>query len=187
MRRIPDNVSPSVDDPPAGTKLSADQTGRKKIIFPAIYFASLIPITLTYLRHSDGKPILPGMLLLLIMAVFGVFAMKQFLWDLADEVHDQGDALLVSRRGVRETVALSNVRDVTYANMRPPRLTLHLRRPGRFGARVSFSPAAKRSRNPFAKHPLMEELAVRAWRARNADAQDTPGEIKSGGASHAER
>lgn len=170
----------AADMPPPGAKLSADQTGRKKILFPAIYFASLIPITLTYLRHSDGKPILPGLLLLLGMALFGIFAMKQFLWDLADDVYDQGDALLVTRRGVSESVALSNVRDVTYANMRPPRLTLHLRTPGRFGARVSFSPAAKRSRNPFAKHPLMEQLAVRAWRARTADAQTHDGGGGSG-------
>lgn len=151
----------------AGRRISAAATPRRKWLYPAIYFASFVPFGIAYLRALEGASPWPGLLLLLGMAVLGAYAMKTFLWDLADEVDDLGDALRVRRRGLEERVPLSEVRDVTFANMRPPRMTLHLRRAGRFGTRISFTPATRRGRNPFAKHPLMEELAVRAWRARN--------------------
>lgn len=151
----------------AAPKISSDATPGRKLIYPAVYFASFVPFSIGYFRGLHGVSPWPGLLLLLGMAALGAYAMKTFLWDLADEVYDEGDALRVRRRGVEERVAMANVQDVTYANMRPARMTLHLVRAGRFGSRISFTPATSRGRNPFAKHPMMESLAMRAWRARN--------------------
>lgn len=162
-------ASPSAESASAQAprKLSAERTARIKYVYPLIYFGSLIPFAVSYLRNVGDASPMPGLMLLAVMLLFGFFAMKYFLWDLADEVYDHGDTLLIRRRGVEEIVPLSNVQDATFANLRPPRLTLHLIKAGRFGNKISFSPVAKRLRNPFAKNPIMLDLAVRAWRARS--------------------
>lgn len=101
------------------------------------------------------------------MAVAGYVVMKKLIWDLADVVYDCGDYLIVRNRGQEDVVQLSNVMNVsatTYVN--PPRITLRLVTPGRFGNEIAFSPETKFTLNPFAKNPIAEDLIVRAYEAR---------------------
>jgi hypothetical protein len=94
--------------------------------------------------------------------------MKKLVWDLADEVYDCGDFLLVRKRDEEDRVPLSNVMNVnasTYVN--PPRITLRLVTPGRFGNEIAFSPIAGFRLNPFAKNKIAEDLIVRVDRARS--------------------
>lgn len=75
--------------------------------------------------------------------------------------------MLVKNGSDEERVPLSNIMNVSAStNMNPPRITLRLVRPGRFGADVSFSPSSKISFNPFAKNPVVEDLIVRVDQAR---------------------
>jgi hypothetical protein len=102
------------------------------------------------------------------MAVFGHFLMKKLVWDLVDEVYDCGDFLLVKNRDDEERIALSNIMNVnasTYIN--PPRITLRLVNPSKFGSEVAFSPITGFKLNPFAKNAVAEDLIVRVYQARS--------------------
>jgi hypothetical protein len=89
------------------------------------------------------------------------------MWDLADEVHDCGDSLLIRKGSNEEHIPLSNIMNVSVStNMNPPRITLRLVKPGRLGSEISFSPPSRLSFNPFAKNPVAEDLMVRVDQAR---------------------
>ena len=102
----------------------------------------------------------------IVMSGIGLFVMKKLVWDLADEVFDRGDALLVRNRGEEELVPLTNIMNVnvsTYIN--PPRIELRLVTPGKFGSEIAFSPVTGFRLNPFAKIPVAEDLIVRVYQA----------------------
>ena len=102
-----------------------------------------------------------------LMAVFGFFFMRKFIWDLADEVFDGGDFLLVKYRGAEDKILLANIMNVSAsASTNPPRITLRLIKPSKLGNEISFSPDAPLSLNPFAKNPIAEELIVRVHMAK---------------------
>jgi hypothetical protein len=93
--------------------------------------------------------------------------MKKLVWDLMDEVHDCGDSLLIRNGSEEEIIPLSNIMNVSAStNTNPPRITLRLVRPGRFGTDVAFSPQSRMSFNPFAKNLVAEDLIVRVDQAR---------------------
>lgn len=101
------------------------------------------------------------------MAVIGFMVMKKLVWNLVDEVYDCGEFLLIKNRGEQERVLLSNIMNVSASTMmNPPRITLRLVNPGKFGNEIAFSPTTPFSFNPFAKNPVAEGLIVRVDRAR---------------------
>ena len=150
------------------TKISSSLTFFNKKVFPALWFGFLaffvVKATLTgIVEKAPMSVVIP-----VFMAVIGFFVMKKLVWDLADEVYDCGDFLLVRNRGEEDRVPLSNVMNVnasTYVN--PPRITLRLVTPGRFGNEIAFSPIAGVRLNPFAKNKIAEDLIVRVDRARS--------------------
>ena len=153
-------------------KISSRYTVFYKKIFPVIWFGFLAIFVIIGLVETTGDDAPPVLLVLgmpIAMAVFGFFLMKNLMWDLADEVYDCGDSLLVRLRGEEERIALSNVMNVsapTFGN--PPRVTLKLVTPSRFGSEVAFSPIVGFIFNPFAKNEVIEDLIVRVDRARRA-------------------
>jgi hypothetical protein len=101
------------------------------------------------------------------MAVFGYFLMKKLIWDLMDEVIDNGDYLTVKNKGEVATINLENIMNVSQtSNQNPPRITLRLRSRSRFGDEVSFIPASEFSLNPFQKNSIGDDLIERVDRAR---------------------
>lgn len=85
--------------------------------------------------------------------------------DLADEVRDQGDHLMIKRGSTTERIPLSNLRKVT-VDSDGEVMELYFVNPTRFGRKVAFSPIASLRLNPFGEHPLVEELMNRAYAAR---------------------
>lgn len=86
--------------------------------------------------------------------------MKKLVFDLVDEVWDAGDALIVKSKNQEERISLSEIMNVSYSPIiNPPRVTLTLRRPGRFGREVTF-PAPIRL-VPFSKSPIVDKLIDR--------------------------
>ncbi len=101
------------------------------------------------------------------MAIFGYFLMKKLVFDLADEVLDAGDALVVRFGSEQERIPLSEIINVSYSYMQNPnRVTLTLRTPSQFGKEVSFSPPARFL--PLAKSPIVADLIERVDAARRA-------------------
>ncbi|HEY2346494.1 MAG TPA: hypothetical protein VGH80_11495 [Xanthomonadaceae bacterium] len=102
------------------------------------------------------------------MLVVGYFVFRKFVWDLADEVKDGGDFLVVRRGDIEDRVQLSNVMNVSMTQFtNPPRLTLRLRTPGKFGDEIVFIPKLPALRiNRFARNEIAEDLIKRIDRAR---------------------
>ncbi len=143
-----------------------------KKIFPTIWFGFLGFFVYQVLASGNVKSAPMLLVIPCAMAVLGFFTMKKLVWDLADTVYDCGDHLVVVNHGVEDKVLLSNIMNVsasTHAN--PPRITLRLVRPGKFGAEVTFSPATRFTLNPFAKNPVAEDLIARVDQARLARAR----------------
>ena len=150
-------------------KISSGSTVFYKRLFPLAWFGFLVVFVGLALsrRHYGGAQWWPFIVMPICMAVFGFVLMRKLVWDLADEVQDGGDFLLIRKGGEEERVPLNNIMNVNAStNMNPQRVTLRLVKPGKFGSEVSFALPARFSFNPFARHPVAEDLIVRVDRAR---------------------
>jgi hypothetical protein len=115
----------------------------------------------------------PGLLLFIFCwVVFGaiagvlIFVMTR---NLANEVFDGGEFLLVRFRNQEDRIPLSNIYDVGGISGRIPRISLMLDSPCRFGAEVSFIPNATWTPQSVMDR-IAEDLLVRAEKARSGHA-----------------
>ena len=139
-----------------------------KRAFPVLWFGFLAFFLITSISSGAVKEDLMFLVVPIVMAVFGLFLMKKMVWDLMDEVADYGDYLVVKFRGQEGTIYLSKVMNVSSTtNQNPPRITLRLRSPSKFGEEISFSPLSPFSLNPFRKNEIAEDLIIRIDRARS--------------------
>jgi hypothetical protein len=100
-----------------------------------------------------------------VMILVGYVIMKKVVFDLVDEVWDDGAALVVRDKGREDRIALSNIMNISYSPLiNPPRVTLTLRQPSNFGSEITFSAPVRFL--PFAKSPLIEDLIRRVDAAR---------------------
>ncbi|HEY2387455.1 MAG TPA: hypothetical protein VGK30_10870 [Candidatus Binatia bacterium] len=152
------------------TRISARSTFFLKRVFPVLWFGVLGVVSAAMLagiaagsvpRVTVAPPVL--------MALLGFFLIRKLVWDLADEVYDCGDTLLVRNGGVEDLIPLANVMNVSVTTLtNPPRVELRLAVPSKLGSEVTFSPVVGMRLNPFKKIPLVEDLIVRVDRARRA-------------------
>jgi hypothetical protein len=99
------------------------------------------------------------------MGIFGYFLMRALVFDLMDEVWDEGSSLLIKNGGIEERISLRNIKNISYTTFtNPNRVTLSLRVPGQFGSEVSFCPLA--SWIPFRKNKDIVDLIERVDKAR---------------------
>ena len=148
-------------------KISSRSLFITKTVFPLLWFGILAIVLVTGVFGKAYEKAPMFLVIPIFMAFFGYFLMKKLVWDLVDEVFDCGDYLLVKNRGQEERIALSNIMNVSATTMvNPPRITLRLVNPSRFGAEIAFSPARPLTLNPFAKNAVAEELISRVYRAR---------------------
>ena len=149
------------------TRISSRFTFWNKRAFPLLWFgfvAGFIAITL-FNGIAAKDPLF--LVVPCVMGVVGYVVMKKLVWDLVDEVYDGGDYLLVRNRGRERRVPLSNIMNVSATtHMSPGRIVLRLREPGQFGPEIAFLPRYNFTLNPFAKHPVAEDLIARVDRTR---------------------
>lgn len=156
-------------------RISSRNTFVLKKVFPLFWFGSLIMFVVMVARspvpNDQGR--IP-LFVPCVMAVVGFLVFRKLIWGLADEVHDGGDFLVVRRGGEEESVRLDNIMNVSMTtNVNPPRITLRLVQPGRFGDEIAFSPLSTFSFNPFRKNPIAEDLMVRVDAARRGSPRRT--------------
>lgn len=153
----------------AGKRISAGNTFFMKRVFPFVMFGALAlggAIAVSAALHQPGFPY-PALIAPLFMAGVFYFLFRRLIFDLADDVLDEGDALRVRIGSEEERIPLSQIINVSYAGMtNPPRITLTLRQPGRFGREVSFSPVQSLAQSLTGKNPLVSELIERVDAAR---------------------
>jgi hypothetical protein len=120
--------------PERGTRISSRNTFFMKRVFPLLWFGLIAVFVIIALTASDhakrGTPAAVFLVVPVIMVIVGYAVMRRLVFDLADEVYDEGDALRVRFGADEERIRLDNT----------PRVTLTLRSAGRFGREVSFSP-----------------------------------------------
>jgi hypothetical protein len=149
-------------------RISSRATFWYKRIFPIIWFGGLAAFTVLglFINVRGYRPErLPFVILPVVMAALGYVFMKKLVFDLVDEVWDDGSALIVRNKGQDDRIALSNIINVSYSPLiNPPLVTLMLRQPSVFGTEISFSAPVRFI--PFAKSPLVEDLIRRIDAAR---------------------
>ena len=148
--------------------ISSKTTFINKRVFPAIWFGFLIVFIGVNLYSTAGRPSVspvPFVVMPLFMMVFGYFLMKKLVFGLVDEVWDTGSSLVVKNRGQEQTIALRDIKNVSYSPyMNPPRVTLSLRQPTDFGDEITFG--APMRPWPFWTSPVIKGLIERVDRAR---------------------
>lgn len=150
------------------TKISSGSTWWNKRGFPALWLGFLVVFLVVGTLGGAAKKDPMFLVVPIVMTVIGYVVMKKMVWDLMDEVYDCGDSLLVKNRDQEDLIPLSNVMNVSASTAtNPPRLTLRLASPSRFGNEITFSPAGRHSLNPFAKNEIAEDLIVRVDQARS--------------------
>jgi hypothetical protein len=141
-----------------------------KRVLPALIFGTLtlaIFMPLAFgARHPAGFPY-PVLVGPLVMIVIFYIVFRRLIFDLADEVTDEGDALRVRFGQEEERIPFEQIMNVSYTGMmNPPRITLMLRSPGRFGREIAFSPQRRFIRLLSNSSPLVNELIERVDAAR---------------------
>jgi len=150
-------------------RISSSQTFFVKRIFPALWFGFLVVFLAIGATQGDFRREPMLVIQPLVMVAIGALVFRKFLWDLADEVRDAGENLIVRKGGIEERVALSNVMNVDSSQFNNPRrVTLRLRKPGRLGGEIVFVPKSSFQLNPFARNPVAEMLIQRIDRLRQA-------------------
>lgn len=148
--------------------ISSKMTFFYKRVFPFIWFGVLlllIAFGLFTMSRGDLASNVPFLIVPVLMAVFGYRIMKKLVFNLADEVLDAGDALVVRSGGQEERIALSDIKNVNYSPyMSPPQVTLSVRRPTVFGDTIMF--CAPVSMLPLRSSPIIAELVDRIDAAR---------------------
>jgi hypothetical protein len=139
--------------------------------YPLVYFG-FIAYFIAKVGYSEivwRDAIFIGFPCLLAVGLF--FLMKKTIWDLADEVEDGGDFLLVRMGGRQERVELANILNAwpSSARTNPPRITLQLAEPGTLGAKIAFSPASNGFLTliPFSPNKIADDLIARVDQVRS--------------------
>ena len=149
------------------TRISSRQTFFLKRILPILWIAiiSVPVVSMAVMGNLSKTPMLVAAPVLLLIVGFVVY--RNLVWDLADEVYDGGDYLLVKARGREERIPLSNIMNVSATTMvNPPRVTLRLVKEGALGKEVSFAPIKPFTLNAFARNAIAENLIERVDKAR---------------------
>jgi hypothetical protein len=151
-------------------KISSNQTFIVKKIFPIVWLCVIAAILVTAITQHAATRNPLFLVVPLVLLITGMFAYRNAIRDLADEVHDGGDFLKVRRGSEEETIPLASIINVSAATqMNPPRITLKLAKPCRFGDEVVFSPIKPFSFNVFARNPTAEDLILRVDAARRGN------------------
>lgn len=153
-----------------GRRISSRNTFFVKRVLPPLLFGVLalgvaLPFALT--RGDPHAPPWPVFVVPTAVMVIVYAVLKKLVFDLADEVVDEGDALRVRFGKEEERIPLAQIINVSYAGLtNPPRITLTLRAAGRFGREVTFSPQQGFLSPLFRPNPLVNELIERVDAAR---------------------
>ncbi len=150
-------------------RISSNWTFFYKRIFPVFWFGFLalfVGVAVFNMQRSNPFAMVPFIVVPAGMFVFGLFFMRKFVFDLVDEVWDDGDALLVKNRGHDLRIPLKDIKNVNYSPLvNPPRVTLSLRRPTALGDEITFCAPVRFI--PFAASPAITDLIDRVDRARS--------------------
>jgi len=149
-------------------RISSKWTFFYKRISPVIFFGFLVVFIgialLANLRSNSALDNIPFLIVAIVMTVV-FFISKKLIFDLVDEVWEDGETLVVRNSGQEQRIALVDIKNVNYSPLiSPPRVTLSLRRPTVFGDEVTFCAPVRMV--PLAPSPVINDPIERVDRAR---------------------
>ena len=148
-------------------RISSYWTFFYKRVFPVLWFGFLVLFVGIGVVNGQGLFIV---IVPIAMIGFGYFIMQKLVFDLVDEVCDDGDALVVKNRGQEQRIALADIKNVNYSPfVNPPLVTLSLRRPTVFGDQITFCAPVRLL--PFSPSPVIADLIERVDHARRHHAK----------------
>jgi hypothetical protein len=151
-------------------RLSSKMTFFYKRVFPVFWFGFgflllLIAVPLFFGGAPNDPPPFLFLIVPLFMMGFGYFVMKKLVFDLVDEVWDDGETLLIKNGGREQRVELRDIKNVGYSTfINPSHVTLSVRQPTTFGEQIAFM--APVPFVPFSTSPIINELIERVDQAR---------------------
>lgn len=150
-------------------RISSRQVGFLKFGLPVLFLGLAVAVVSVMLVAARETP-LPWVAIVslpVFVLALGAVLMKTLVLDLADEVQDAGDHLVVRKGDITERVPLKEIVNIGWTVLiNPPRVTLTLRKAGRLGKEIVFSP-----RQPIiqlGRNPLVVQLIERVDAARRA-------------------
>jgi len=151
-------------------RLSAKGTSFAKRLVPTVWFGGVAVWVVLGLVVAFGNRqwhiamIAVGMGT--VMSLGGYYIARTFLFDLVDEVLDDGNELVVRKNGQEDRIPVINIVNVNYERwINPQRITLTLREPCLFGDEVTFAPPP---RSFSRRSPIPDELIKRIEDAKEA-------------------
>lgn len=121
-------------------KITSRSTFFSKKVFPTVLFAfpTVVVIKLLFFNDGHSPEIIPLAATILAM-VFCYLVMRKLVFDLIDEVYDEGDSLLFKNAGKEFRVSLRDIKNVSYLHMcSPPKVTLSIRYETELGSELTF-------------------------------------------------
>ncbi len=117
-------------------------------------------------EKKPGLEFIPFILVPCVMAVMGYFVMRNFVFDLVDEVWDAGNELIVKVRHREVRIPLAEIATIYFQGMQnPPRISIWTRELTEFGNPISFMPPFRLL--SFLKPKFVDELTERCNVARS--------------------
>lgn len=143
--------------------ISATGTAFYKYVFPAFWFGILGVFLVAALVSGAAAKSLICLAAPLFLGILGYLLMRELVFDLADEVVDAGDHLIVRRSGQEIQVPIGDIVKVSTAlRQNPPRVTLHLKGPSELGTDIHFMAIKDSMWNVFAPRcTIAEDLSQR--------------------------
>jgi len=136
-----------------------------KKLFPSIWFGFLGFFVLIVLVSGIGIESIIFLAIPIVMAIFGYVLFKKMVWDLADEVYDEGDSLKFIKGNKEQRIALKDIKNINYTHMASPeRIVIQTRVEGSIGKELAFTPPFRF--NMFSKSPIVAELIERVDNVR---------------------
>jgi len=150
-------------------RISSKWTFFYKRVFPFIFVGFFVVFVGVGLFANSGANSaldnIPFLIVPIVVMVIMYFLSKKLIFDLVDEVWDDGDTLLVRNAGQEQRIALADIKNVNYSPLiSPPRVTLALRPPTVFGDQVAFCAPVRLM--PLSPSPVINDLIERIDRAR---------------------
>jgi len=115
-----------------------------KRILPAFWFGLIIILTISSLGVGRNSGVSLSLLIMpILMGVLGYLLMKHNIFNLIDEVYDEGGSILF-RNGLKEVrIPLSEIKSISYVTWsNPPRVTTCVRHETQLGRELTFCPSA---------------------------------------------
>jgi hypothetical protein len=130
----------------------------KRVGLWCLAIAAVLTSALLVLLVGRGQIAAAWLLAPVILVVLGLVYLQRFVFVLADEVLDDGDALVVRRKNQSSRIPLRDIEAVDYSIVfDPPRIAIRTKT----GARFFFMPFFHPRMCFFRQHPIVAELKHR--------------------------